>query len=339
MPARLWIVLFCCLSQAAVAESPQQFAAIGDLRLVSGETLHDVRVGYRTAGTLNADKSNVIVFPTWFSGSSEELLRFDKIGPGKLADTERFFVIAIDALGNGVSTSPSNRERQAGADFPAIEIDDMVNAAHALVTQHLGIGHVHAVMGISMGGMQTFQWLGQYPDFMDKAVPIDGSPRMTSYDLALWSLQADAIELLLEAGVDADRTTRLASRIGLLNLWTPEYYVENIAAEDYAEWLTQQSDPEPMDPRDYLAQLRAMIAHDAYVDFPDADPPYAGRIKAQVLVVGVPSDHMVNPVPGKALAEAIGARYAEIHSNCGHIGSSCEAWKVEAIVNAFLYTP
>lgn len=336
MPARLCIILFCLLSQAALADSPQQIAALGDLRLVSGETLHDVRVGYRTAGTLNADKSNVIVFPTWFSGSSEDLLRFDKIGPGKLADTERFYVIAIDALGNGISTSPSNSERQPGADFPAIQIDDMVSAAHALVTRHLGIERVHAVMGISMGGMQTFQWLGQYPDFMDKAVPIDGSPRITSYDLALWSLQVDAIELLLEAGVDEDRTTRLASRIGLLNLWTPEYYVENIAVEDYADWLAQQSDPEPMDPRDYLAQLRAMIAHDAYADFPDADPPYAGRIKAQLLVVGVPSDHMVNPAPGKALAEAIGARYAEIHSNCGHIGSSCEAWKVEAIVNAFL---
>lgn len=336
MPARLCIILFCLLSQAALADSPQQIAALGDLRLVSGETLHDVRVGYRTAGTLNADKSNVIVFPTWFSGSSEDLLRFDKIGPGKLADTERFYVIAIDALGNGISTSPSNSERQPGADFPAIQIDDMVSAAHALVTRHLGIERVHAVMGISMGGMQTFQWLGQYPDFMDKAVPIDGSPRITSYDLALWSLQVDAIELLLEAGVDEDRTTRLASRIGLLNLWTPEYYVENIAVEDYADWLAQQSDPEPMDPRDYLAQLRAMIAHDAYADFPDADPPYAGRIKAQLLVVGVPSDHMVNPAPGKALAEAIGARYAEIHSICGHIGSSCEAWKVEAIVNAFL---
>lgn len=341
MAARVRILLFCLaslcfVSHAALAESPQQFATIGDLPLVSGEILHDVQVGYRAAGTLNADKSNVIVFPTWFSGNSEDLLLYEKIGSGRLADTDRYYVIAVDALGNGVSTSPSNSERQPGADFPAIQIDDMVNAAHALVTRHLGIDRVHAVMGISMGGMQTFQWLGQYPEFLNKAVPIDGTPRMTSYDLALWRLQEDAIELLLEAGVDDDRTTRLASRIGLLNLWTPEYYVENIAAEDYAEWLAQQSDSEPLDPRDYLAQLRAMIAHDTYADFPDADPPYTGRIKAQLLVVGVPGDHMVNPAPGKALAEAIGARYAEIHSNCGHIGSSCEAWKVEAIVNAFL---
>ena len=131
MSTRLWIILLFLASPCVPADSPQQFAAIGDLPLVSGEILYDVRLGYRTAGTLNADKSNVIVFPTWFTGSSEDLLRFDKIGPGKLADTDRFYVIAIDALGNGISTSPSNSERQPGADFPAIQIDDMVNAAHA----------------------------------------------------------------------------------------------------------------------------------------------------------------------------------------------------------------
>jgi homoserine O-acetyltransferase len=79
-----------------------------------------------------------------------------------------------------------------------------------------------------------------------------------------------------------------------------------------------------------------MIAHDAYADFGGEGGPYPERIRSAVLVVGVASDHMVNPAPGKALAEAIGARYLHIDSNCGHIGSSCEAWKVNAVVNAFL---
>jgi homoserine acetyltransferase len=68
MPARLRIVLFCLVSQVALAESPQQFAAIGD-----------VRVGYRTAGTLNADKPNLIVLPTWFSGSNREAWKVEAI--------------------------------------------------------------------------------------------------------------------------------------------------------------------------------------------------------------------------------------------------------------------
>ena len=335
MRSQLWIILLFLTSPCALADSPQQMAAIGELPLVSGETLRDVQLGYRTAGTLNADKSNVIVFPTWFSGSSEDLLKNDKIGPGKLADTDRYYVIAIDALGNGISTSPSNSERQPGASFPAIQIDDMVNAAHALVTRNLGIAHVHAVMGISMGGMQTFQWLGQYPNFMDKAVPLDGTPKQTSYDLLVWQAQEQAIELLQAKGAGTAEIMGLIDSLGLLTLWTPDWFVANVPPERLAAYRAENaSGQEPMDPNDYLAQLRAMLAHDAYADF--AEPAYPERIRAKVLVVGVPGDHLVNPAPAKALAEAIGARYAEIHSNCGHIGTSCEAWKVEAIVNAFL---
>jgi homoserine O-acetyltransferase len=335
MRSQLWIILLFLTSPCALADSPQQMAAIGELQLVSGETLRDVQLGYRTAGTLNADKSNVIVFPTWFTGSSEDLLQNDKIGPGKLADTDRYYVIAIDALGNGISTSPSNSERQPGASFPAIQIDDMVNAAHTLVTRQLGIAHVHAVMGISMGGMQTFQWLGQYPDFMDKAVPLDGTPKQTSYDLLVWQAHEQAIELLQAKGAGTAEIMGLIDSLGLLTLWTPDWFVAKVPPEQLAAFRAESaSGQEPMDPNDYLTQLRAMLAHDAYADFPE--PSYPERIRAEVLVVGVPGDHLVNPAPGKALAEALSARYAEIHSNCGHIGTSCEAWKVEAIVNAFL---
>jgi len=330
------LVLAACAAGEAWAQPEQQMAAIGDLPLVSGETLQDVKLGYRTAGTLNADRSNIVLFPTWFTGTTGQLFQFGKIGPGLLADTERYYVIAVDALGNGVSTSPSNSERQPGDQFPAIAIDDMVNAAHTLLTLQLGIERVHAVMGISMGGMQTFQWVAQYPGFMDKAVPIDGSPQMTSYDLALWTTQEDVIETLLQANVPDARVTQLASRIGTLSLWTPDWFLANVAPEDFPGWLAQQQDPDPMDPRDYLAQLRAMIAHDAYADFAGANGPYPTRIQAELLVVGVSSDHMVNPAPGKFLAAAIGARYLDIESNCGHIGSSCEAWQVNAVVNAFL---
>ena len=335
----LWAFTLLLSVTAYAVEAPQQFADIGDLPLVSGETLYDVRIGYRTAGSLNADRSNVILFTTWFTGSSGDLVRYDKIGPGLLADTDRYYVVAVDALANGVSTSPSNSARQPGDAFPAIAIDDMVNAAHALLTGRLGIDHVHAVMGISMGGMQTFQWIAQYPDFMDKAVPIDGSPKMSSYDLALWTTQEQVMETLLKAGVPDDRVTRLASRIGDLALWTPDWFLAHVAPEDFPAWLAEHTAPDPMDPRDYLAQLRAMIHHDAWADFAADEGGYAGRIGAGLLVVGASTDHMVNPAPGRALAEAVGARYLQIESDCGHIGSSCEAWEVNPVIHAFLDAP
>ncbi len=337
MSARIRIIILSLVSSCALADSPQQMVSIGDLLLDSGETLQDCKVGYLTAGTLNADKSNVLLVPTWFTGASEGLLKYAVIGPGKLIDTDRYFVIAVDALGNGVSTSPSNSATQAGSRFPLITIDDMVKSQYILLTEHLGIDHVLAVIGISMGGMQTFQWIGQYPEFMDKAVPIDGSPKMTSYDLVQWQTHETAIEMMQEAGISNAKIAEFLASANLVTLWTPDYFVENITPEAFPEYLASAvKDYEQLDASDYLSQLRAMMAHDVYADHANDEQSYIQKIKASVLVVGVVQDHMVNPTPGKVLSESIGAQYAGIESNCGHMGSSCEGAEVGALVNAFL---
>ena len=79
-------------------------------------------------------------------------------------------------------------------EFPVFTIRDMVNSQYRLLTENLGINHIRAVMGISMGGMQTFQWIISYHEFMDRAVSIVGSPRLTAYDLLLWRSELSAIE-------------------------------------------------------------------------------------------------------------------------------------------------
>ena len=135
----------------------QLIASLGDLTLESGQVIHDCRIGYRTYGRLDAAKSNAILFPTWFGGTTEQLA--GNFGSGKTIDTGKYFVIAVDAIGNGVSSSPSNSRTQPRLKFPRFSIRDMVESQHRLVTEVLHLNHLRAVIGISMGGMQTFEWM------------------------------------------------------------------------------------------------------------------------------------------------------------------------------------
>src|SRR5579864_9672955 len=180
-------------AQAPSTEGAQQFAQLGDFKMQGGDVIQDFRLGYRTLGKLNANRSNAVLWPTWLGGKSEDLLKF--VGPGKVVDTTNYFVILVDAIGDGISSSPSNSKKQALMKFPVFGIRDMVEAERRLLTEMLHVSHLRAVMGISMGGMQTFEWAVAYPDFMDLAIPIVGSPQSTSFDKLLWTSQIDALEL------------------------------------------------------------------------------------------------------------------------------------------------
>jgi homoserine O-acetyltransferase len=144
---------------AALGQGALRYAEVGDYELENGLIIRDCRLGYRIFGALNADKSNAVLFPTWLVGTTQELIDLGFIGPGKLADSSKYFIIAVDSFGNGVSSSPSNSIRQPGQKFPQFTIKDMVNVQHLLLTRYLQLSHLYGVIGISMGGMQTFQWM------------------------------------------------------------------------------------------------------------------------------------------------------------------------------------
>ena len=339
---RLLLVYVCLLCAVSMAWAQEiKFAPLGDFKLESGETIRDLQIGYRTVGALNAAKSNAILWPTWFTGTSAQLLGF--VGPGKLLDPSKYFVILVDALGDGVTTSPSNSVDQPHMRFPKFTIRDMVNAEYKLVTECLGLKHLHAVMGISMGGMQTFQWIVAYPDFVDKAVPVVGSPRLTSYDLLLWTAEEHAIEADAAwnhgdyASPPVKGMTTVAD-IHSLNLTTPAYRVAHTPPQDFPQFLakTEQDTLKSFDANDWVRQLQAMMALDVSRPFGGSMQEAAAAVHAQVLVIPASQDHMVNPTPALNFAKLIHAQTLELTSDCGHLSNGCEEKKMDSAIQEFL---
>jgi homoserine O-acetyltransferase len=325
-----------CLATSSHAQV-QKFADIGDFKLVSGETLRNARIGYRTFGKMNADRSNIVVFPTWAGGTTEELK--DNVGAGKLINDANYYVILIDALANGVSSSPSNSTVQPHMKFPGITVRDMVNTEHELLTKKLDINHVKAVMGISMGGMQIFQWMVSYPGFMDKAIPIVGSPHVAPYDVVMWRLNIDALKD--SAGWNhGDYTENPAKlvhfEIGELMLQTPTEYNRTHTREQVLKALKKSETDKAEDANNTIRQSEAMLALDVADVYDGSMQKAAAAVKAKVLVVVSKQDHTVTPQPARNFAELLHAPLLELESDCGHLAPGCEGTKLAAAISDFL---
>ena len=339
---RLVVSALCLLAllSAAFAQQ-QQFANLGDIKLQSGEILRDCRIGYRTYGTLNAEKSNAILFATWAGGTTGELQ--DAIIKDKFPDPATYFVIAVDALSNGVSSSPSNSRMQPRMKFPRVTILDMVETQRELLTRMLGIHHLKAVMGISMGGMQTFQWMVTYPDFMDKAIPIVGSPRLAPYDLVLWQTQIDAImnDPAWKGGNYDKNPARTAEvEFGDLFLTTPEHFNQSTNREKVMQDLAQApAKGEGSDANNKIRQSQAMMSLDVSQPFAGPMQRAAAAVKAKVLVVVSKYDHTVTPQPAIDFAHLLNAKLLMLEGNCGHEAPGCEMQTLAPAVAAFLAKP
>ena len=199
---------------------------LGDVTLQGGAKLSDAKLAYKTFGELNADKSNAVVCPTWYSGFhwDNEWL----IGEGMALDPVKYFIIVPNMLGNGLSTSPSNAPPPHDrANFPNVTFYDQVETQHKLVTEKFGIETLALVTGWSMGAGQTYQWAVSYPDMVQRACPFCGSSKTSEHNF-----------VFLE-GVKAALTAPEAFKGG----WYDEKPVECLRAAGrvYAGWGFSQA--------------------------------------------------------------------------------------------------
>lgn len=294
-------------------------ATIGDLQLDSGATLKDCVVAYRTWGRLNADRSNIVLFPSFFNGNTDDLAQYVKAG--SILDPAKYYIIAADALANGYSTSPSNYELAKGQAFPRVTIHDMVKAHHRLLTQVLKIDRVDAIVGISMGGMQTYEWLVRYPDFARRAVTIVATPRMSERDIALW---AKAFPLGRRDGPPKSDDADAARRGPNPNkVW------------GMIEAVFHQI-PKVRQPFNPLRQFEALSRHDISLAF-NRSLDQAGRnIKVPVLTIVAIKDQALSPQTPVEFARARQWPVIELDDPSGHAAFKGSAERIGQEIEKFL---
>ena len=170
---------------------------LGDFELQSAVVLPDAKLAYKTYGSLNARRNNVVVLPTFYTGSHIRNEGF--FGPGRAIDAARHFVVSVNLFGNGISSSPSNTPAPFNAaSFPGITLYDNVRAQYRLLTEELDVEKVELVTGWSMAGCQSFQWAAQYPDFVNAILPFCASAKTSEHNIVFLegvkaALQADSV--------------------------------------------------------------------------------------------------------------------------------------------------
>ncbi|MEM9125501.1 MAG: alpha/beta fold hydrolase [Pseudomonadota bacterium] len=158
-----------------------QLLDLGDFPLLSGQVLSNARLAFQTYGTLSAARDNVVVLPTFYTGTNTRNQGF--FGPGRAIDPARHFIVSPNLFGNGRSSSPSNTAApQDGPRFPLVQMWDNIAAQHRLVHDHLGIDRIALVAGWSMAGCQSYQWAAQYPDMVRAILPFCASARTSPHN-------------------------------------------------------------------------------------------------------------------------------------------------------------
>jgi len=319
-----------------------------------GGELPELIIAYNTYGALNAEKSNVVWvchaltansdIKDWWPHTVEE---------GKFLDPADNYIICANIIGSPYgTTAPLHTNPVTGKpyykDFPAYTIRDIVNA-HRVLAEALGIGHVKALVGCSVGGFQAVEWAVMEPERFDRLVLMATDAIATPWTIAIDETMRMCIEADATFGNEDPQAGRkglaAARAIGLLSY--RGYYGYNLTQKDVEELPAvhrassyQQYQGEKLcrrfDAYSYYAILNAFDTHDVGRRRGGLDAALK-RIKARTLVVGLETDIVFPPREMQELCSKIpGAVYGEIHSPFGHDGFLVEYNQLNNLLLPFM---
>lgn len=292
------------------SQGKYQLFEIGDLILEEGgETLRGCKLAYRTFGELNAAKDNAILVTTWFSGTGK-IMEDIYVGPEHALDPEKYFIIVVDQIGSGTSSSPQNTPApQAMAKFPKIRIGDDVRAQHKLLTDGFGIGELALAVGGSMGGQQVYEWAVRFPDMVRRAASIAATAKISTHQINFTETLQEALMSdpawnggWYEKGTDVrngmDRMAKIVANQG----WSREFYQEErwrtvLGMSSLGDFINgvMKAYFEPMDPNVLLCAIwkwqRADVSRNTDGDLDAA----LKRIKAKTFVMPISHDMFFPP--------------------------------------------
>jgi homoserine O-acetyltransferase len=292
------------------------------IRPEAGGVLEDASLVYAQWGRLNAAGDNVVLLPSYYSGKHESYAPL--IGPGRALDPERYFIVAPNMFGNGVSTSPSHVVRPDL--FPAISVGDNVRAQHELL-QHLGVTRVALAAGWSMGAMQALHWAMLYPDYVRSVVAVCG----TAVCWPINSAFLEGLAMILEAAcgpapyLAEDKALAMFGRAYAGWAYSAPFFREALYRErGYASINALLDDWAQANQNHRAANLLAMLRTWAGAAMDkDAARDALGRITAQCTIVPSDTDSYFTVEDAAFEAQAIrNARLAPLNSPYGHLAGA-----------------
>ncbi len=309
---------------------PYELIDIGDLDLEEGGRIAGCKLAVATFGKLNAAKDNAILVPTWYSGTNK-LLEQVYTGKGHALDPDKYFIVIVNQIGNGLSTSPHNSADPAK--FPKVRIGDDVRAQHKLVTEKYKLDSLALVVGGSMGAQQTYEWAVRYPEMVKRAAPIAGTAKNTEHDFMFTETLNDAITTdpawnggNYKQSSDVAAGLKRQAKLWTVMGWSTQFFKEGrhraLGFENMQAFVDNFMTGyfAPMDPNDLLCMAwkwqRGDVSRLTNGDLRAA----LGRIKAKTYVMPISHDMFFPPDDCEAECRLIpNAEFRPVQSIDGHL--------------------